>query len=153
MEVFYVKKILPFRLIKPTSARCPIPGFEQLINHWDSTIESHAFPPSFLKENYLVFKFVGILVFFLVEINEVMSDAILGFRIHIPRNLEGITRDVTYFDIVWDRKFLHLCNPTVLWFIPCIKKKKEAWSVKVLLDSVSCGLIWWHLWTAFNKIS
>lgn len=70
--------------------------------------------PIFFNENYLVFEFVGILVFFLVEIDEVMSNAVLGFRIHVPRNLERITRDVTYFDVVWDGKLLHLCNPTVL---------------------------------------
>lgn len=71
-----------------------------------------------------MFEFVGILVFFLVEIDEVMSNAILGFRIHVPRNLEGVTRDVTYFDVVWDWKLLHLCNPTILWFIPCMEKKQ-----------------------------
>lgn len=75
-----------------------------------------------------MFKFVGILVFFLVEIDEVMSNAVLGLRIHLPRNLEGITCDVTYFDVVRDWKFLHLCNPTVLWFIPCIKNKHDSFS-------------------------
>lgn len=61
-----------------------------------------------------MFKFVGILVFFLVEIDEVMSNAVLGLRIHVPRNLKGVTRDVTYFDVVRDWEFLHLCNATVL---------------------------------------
>lgn len=121
----------------------PWPRFERLIKR-DSYISNKVFVPWFLNENYLVFEFVGILVFFLVEIDEVMSNAILGFRIHVPRNLEGITRDVTYFDVVWDWKLLHLCNPTILWFIPCIENKHDSFSEGPVW-SVFCVLQYKHI--------
>lgn len=35
-------------------------------------------------KTYLVLKLVGILVLFLVEVNEVVSDSFLGFGIHLP---------------------------------------------------------------------
>lgn len=63
---------------------------------------------------YLVFELVGVLVLFLVEVDEVVSDALLDPGLHVPANLEGVTCDVADLDVLRDRKLLHLYDAAVL---------------------------------------
>lgn len=60
---------------------------------------------------------VGILVLFLVKVNKVVCDALLGPGIHVPTDLEGVTGDVADFNVLRNRELLHLCNATVLGLI------------------------------------
>ncbi len=62
---------------------------------------------------HLVFELVGILVFFLVEVDEVVRDAFLGPGVHIPADLKGVACDVADFYVLGNRKFLHLGNAAV----------------------------------------
>lgn len=66
---------------------------------------------------YLVLELVGILVLFLVKVNKVVCDALLGPGIHVPADLEGVTSDVADFNVLRNRELLHLCDTTVLGLI------------------------------------
>jgi len=68
-------------------------------------------------DTHLVFELVSILVFFLVEVNEVVCDAFLGPGVHIPADFKGVACDVADFDALGNWKFLHLGNATVQGFI------------------------------------
>lgn len=70
-------------------------------------------------KDYLVFELVGILVLLLIEVNEVVSDALLDTGLHVPANLERVTCDVADLDVLRDRKLLHLYDAAVLGFITC----------------------------------
>ena len=63
---------------------------------------------------YLVFELVGVLVLFLVEVDEVVSDTLLDSGLHVPANLEGVTCDVADLDVLRDRKLLHLYDAAAL---------------------------------------
>lgn len=80
---------------------------------------------------YLVFELVGILVLFLVQVNEVVRDSLLGSGIHVPTDLERVTCDVADFDMLRHRKFFHLSNPAVLGLVPCWKDRcdKYHWMI------------------------
>lgn len=48
-----------------------------------------------------MFKFIGILILLLVQVNEVVSDPVQVTDIHGPRDPEGVTRDVVDLNAVW----------------------------------------------------
>lgn len=60
-----------------------------------------------------MFELVSILVFFLVEVDEVVCDAFLGPGVRIPADLKGVACYVADFDVLGNWKFLHLGNTTV----------------------------------------
>ena len=51
---------------------------------------------------------VGVLVLLLVQVYEVVCDAVLDPRVHVPADLEGVTRDVADLDVLGHRQLLHL---------------------------------------------
>lgn len=89
---------------------------------------------------YLVFKFIGVLVLFLVEVNEIVCNTVLWFGIHFPWNLEWVTSNIAYFDVMWYRKFFHLCYATILWFVPCAKTMQREFLVDFfsVFKAISC---------------
>lgn len=74
--------------------------------------------PSYL-DAHLVFELVGVLVLFLVQVDEVVCDSFFDPGVHVPADLEGVTRDVADFDVLRHREFFHLGYPAVLGLVPC----------------------------------
>lgn len=68
---------------------------------------------------YLVFELVWVFVLLLVQVNEIVCDALLAAWIHVPADLEGVAGDVTDLDVLRDRKFLHLRDTAILGFTSC----------------------------------
>lgn len=50
---------------------------------------------------------VGVLVLLLVQVDEVVRDALLAARLHVPADLEGVAGDVADLDALRNRKLLH----------------------------------------------
>lgn len=50
-----------------------------------------------------MFKLVGILVLFLVQVDEVVCDSLFDPGIHVPADLERVARDVADFDMLRHR--------------------------------------------------
>ena len=62
---------------------------------------------------------VRVLVLLLVQVDEVVCDAILDLGVHVPADLEGVTRDVADLDVLGHRQLLHLRDVlglTAWWF-------------------------------------
>lgn len=68
---------------------------------------------------YLVLELVGVLVLLLVQVDEVVCDALLAACLHVPADLEGVAGDVTDLDVLRNRKLLHLRDAAVLGFTAC----------------------------------
>lgn len=47
-----------------------------------------------------MFKLVGVFVFLLVEVDEVVCDPFSASAFHVPADLEGVTGDVTDTDVL-----------------------------------------------------
>lgn len=75
-------------------------------------------------KRYLVFELVWVLVLLLVQINEVVCDALLAACLHVPADLEGVTGDVADLDILRNRKLLHLGDAAILGFTACGVEKQ-----------------------------
>jgi len=71
-----------------------------------------------------VFELVRVLVLFLVQVNEVVCDALLAARLHVPADLEGVAGDVADLDILRNRELLHLRYAAILGFTSCKIKFK-----------------------------
>lgn len=72
-----------------------------------------------------MFELVRVFVLLLVQVNEVVCDALLAARLHVPADLEGITGDVADLDILRNRELLHLRDAAVLGFTSCVSKRKK----------------------------
>lgn len=68
------------------------------------------------SERYLVLELVGVLVLLLVQVDEVVCDALLAARLHVPADLEGVAGYVADLDVLRNRKLLHLGDAAVLGF-------------------------------------
>lgn len=71
-----------------------------------------------------MFELIGVLVFLLVQVNEVVCDALLAARLHVPADLEGVTGDVADLDVLWHRELL-LRKAAILGFTSCLVEKKK----------------------------
>lgn len=66
-----------------------------------------------------MFELVGVLVLLLVQVDEVVRDALLAVRLHVPADLEGVAGDVADLDVLRDGELLHLGEAAVLGFASC----------------------------------
>lgn len=69
-----------------------------------------------LQGTNLVFELVGVLVLLLVQIDEVMRDALFVAWLRVPADLEGVAGDVADLDVLRDGELLHLRDAAVLGF-------------------------------------
>lgn len=58
--------------------------------------------------SHLVFELVGVFVLLLVQVDEVVRDALLAARLHVPADLEGVAGDVADLDVLRNRELLQL---------------------------------------------
>lgn len=63
-----------------------------------------------------MFELIGVLVLLLVEVNEIVSDALLAAGLHVPADLEGVAGDVADLDFLRNGELLH---PAVLGLTSC----------------------------------
>lgn len=68
-----------------------------------------------------MFELVGVFVLLLVQVNEVVRDALLAARLHVPADPEGVTGDVADLDVLRNRELLHLRDTTCI----VIKERKD----------------------------
>lgn len=54
-----------------------------------------------------MFELVRVLVLLLVQVNEVVCDALLGASLHVPADLEGVAGDVADLDVLRNGKLFH----------------------------------------------
>lgn len=66
---------------------------------------------------------VGVFVFFLVQVDEVVRDALPAAWFHVPADLEGVTGDVADLDVPRNRELLQLRDAAVLGFTSCVVNK------------------------------
>lgn len=66
-----------------------------------------------------MFELVRVLVLLLVQVDEVVRDALLAARLHVPADLEGVAGDVADLDVLRDGELLHLGEAAVLGFASC----------------------------------
>ncbi len=102
--------------------------------HWDynerpsgeSSLRSVVFKGVYLRwfKCYLVFELVWVFVFLLVQVNEVVRDALLAARLHVPAYLEGVAGDVADLDVLRNRELLHLGDAAILGFTSCAIEKQ-----------------------------
>lgn len=88
-----------------------------VVTHTESQIQN--------RKHHLVFELVGVFVLLLVQVNEVVCDALLAARLHVPADLEGVTGDVADLDVLRDRELLHLRDAAVLGFTSCVVEKRN----------------------------
>lgn len=74
------------------------------------------------RSTNLVFELVGVLVLLLVQIDEVMRDALFVARLHVPADLEGVAGDVADLNVLRNGELLHLRDAAVLGFTSCVVK-------------------------------
>lgn len=72
-----------------------------------------------------MFELVGVFVLLLVQVNEVVSDALFAAWLHVPADFEGVAGDVADLDVLRNRKLLHLRDAAILGFSSCVVKKKK----------------------------
>lgn len=71
-----------------------------------------------------MFKLVGVLVLLLVQIDEVVSDALFVARLHVPADLEGVAGDAADLDALRDGELARLRDAAVLGFTSCVVDRK-----------------------------
>lgn len=69
-----------------------------------------------------MFELVGVLVLLLVQIDEVMRDALFVAWLHVPADLEGVAGDVADLNVLRNGQLLHLRDAAVLGFTSCVVK-------------------------------
>lgn len=69
---------------------------------------------------------VGVFVLLLVQVNEVVCDALLAARLHVPADLERVAGDVADLDVLRNGELLHLGDAAVLGFASCTVNKQWA---------------------------
>lgn len=76
-------------------------------------------------KRHLVFELVWVFVLLLVQVDEVVCDALLAARLHVPADLEGVTGDVADLDVLRDGELLHLRDAAILGFTACVVEQKQ----------------------------
>lgn len=67
-----------------------------------------------------MFELVRVFVLLLVQVDEVVCDALLAARLHVPTDLEGVAGDVADLDVLRNRERLHAA---ILGFTSCVIEK------------------------------
>lgn len=99
---------------------------------------------------YLVFELVGVFVFLLVQVNEVVCNALLAARLHVPADFEGVAGDVADLDVLRNRELLHLRDAAVLGFTSCEIEKHwwynqcHVYQNEMIWFAITVGIIWDH---------
>lgn len=68
---------------------------------------------------------VGVFVLLLVQVNEVMRDALLAALLHVPADLERVAGDVADLDALRDGQLLRVGDGAVLGFTSCAEPKSR----------------------------